>query len=69
MYYPDAELVIALRDGSGCVNHSFEPNSQIIYNQEKKCELLKSMTLRDIKAGEEIVENYSNFPKISNNWA
>lgn len=51
MYYADAEVLLPLRDGSGVVNHSFEPNSQVVYNEEKRVELLKSITLRDIKAG------------------
>ena len=31
--------------------------------------MLKSVTLRDIKAGEEMVENYNNYPKLSKNWS
>ena len=69
MYYHDGEVILVLRDGAGVVNHSFEPNSEVVYNKEKKCDLLKSVARRDIKAGEEICEDYSNFPKLSNNWA
>jgi SET domain-containing protein len=69
MYYSHAEAILILRDGAGVVNHSFEPNSQVIYNAEKNAEQLHSVALRDIKAGEEIVENYGNYPKISSNWS
>lgn len=69
MYYPDADKLIVLRDGSGCINHSFEPNSQIVYNKENDCTKLHSKTQKKIKAGEEITENYGNYCKISGNWA
>ena len=69
MYYPDADVLISLREGSGCLNHSFEPNSRIIYNKENDPWKLYSITLRDIKAGEEITENYGNYMKQSGTWA
>jgi SET domain-containing protein len=69
MYYPGGDIIVVLRDGAGVVNHSFEPNSQIVYNEENSAEKLCSMALRDIKAGEEIVENYGNYLKHSNNWS
>ena len=67
MYYIDGDKLILFRDGSGFVNHSFEPNSQIVYNEEKEFTKLYSVALKDIKAGEEITENYGNYCKISNN--
>ena len=69
MYYPDGEKLIVLRDGFGCANHSLEPNSLMVNNQEKDWTKLYSKTLRDIKAGEEITENYENYCKLTNNWA
>ena len=69
MYYPDADKLIVLQDGAGCINHSFEPNSQIVYNEEKDSSKLYSKALKDIKIGEEVLENYGNYCKLSNNWA
>lgn len=69
MYYADGDKLVIFRDGSGCVNHSFEPNSQIVFNKEKDVNKLYSIALKDIKAGEEIVENYGNYCKKSNNWS
>ena len=69
MYYDEAGLLIHLRDGCGVLNHSFDFNSQMINNRQNKFEKLYSITTRDIKAGEEITEDYGNYIKITNNWA
>ena len=68
MYYDDGDEFIILRDGSGAINHSFQCNSQCIKNKENKFQKLYSVALRDIKAGEEMTEDYSNYVKNSNNW-
>ncbi len=57
-----------LNDGSEVTNHSFEPNSRLIFNNEKEWKKLYSIALKDIKAGEEIVENYELYPCYSDSW-
>lgn len=68
-YYADADVLIQVNDGSEFMNHWEDPNSQIIYNQEKDYRKLVSVTLRDIKAGEEVVEDYSNYIFGHTEWA
>lgn len=51
------------------MNHSEDPNSQIVYNEEKDYRKLVSVTLRDIRAGEEITENYKNYVFGNTEWA
>ena len=69
MYYEDGETLLVLRDGTGVTNHTNNPNSQVVYNKENDYCKLYSYALRDIKAGEEIAESYSNYCKRRNNWA
>lgn len=52
MYYEDGEVLIYLRDGAEVMNHSNEPNSKTIYNEQNNPKLLKSITIKPIKAGE-----------------
>lgn len=54
LYYAEADLMLFFRDGSEYMNHSFEPNSQIIYPQSHDYRELKSYALKDIKKGDEI---------------
>lgn len=69
MYYEEGDKLIHLRDGSGVLNHEFDCNSQMIPNPENNHDKLVSVATRDIKAGEEIVEDYGNYVKSTNNWA
>lgn len=55
MYYNDGDVLVMLRDGCGVVNHSEQPNSKVVFNPEGDWRQLKSVAIRDIKAGEEIV--------------
>jgi SET domain-containing protein len=54
MFYADGNVLLHLRDGSVKMNHSFEPSSQMIKGNEKDVRKIKSVALRDIKAGEEL---------------
>jgi SET domain-containing protein len=56
------ELILCL-DNSRFVNHSFEPNSGALPGGDP----LVSLALRDIAAGEEIVENYMDYARCP--WA
>lgn len=68
MYYHDGDVLMILRDGCGVVNHSNKPNSKLVLNPEGDWKKLKSVALRDIKAGEEILENYSLYSKKNVEW-
>ena len=68
-YYADADVLIEGNDGSEFMNHWEDPNSQIVYNEEKDYRKLISVTLRDIKAGEEVVEDYANYVFGHTPWA
>ena len=69
MYYKDGDQVVILQDGCGPTNHSFEPNSKLIKNKENDFFKLYCVSTREIKAGEEICEDYVDYVKSSNNWA
>ena len=60
-------MLIWLRDGTQSTNHSFEPNSEYVHHPNDWCKI-KSIALRDIKAGEEITEDYSNYTKSTGDW-
>ncbi|HET6468760.1 MAG TPA: SET domain-containing protein-lysine N-methyltransferase [Geminicoccaceae bacterium] len=61
-YYPaDLKQLVLILDGGRFANHSYTPNS--VDNPSK----LQSVALRDINAGEEIVEDYSRFGECP--WA
>lgn len=68
MYFKCNDTWVAFYDGSDYINHSLNPNSQIVYPESKDYRDLKAITLRDIKAGEEIVEDYSNYPVTESKW-
>jgi hypothetical protein len=68
MNYEDGNVFIYLRDGTQVMNHSDEPNSQVVYNEEGDYRQLRSIAIRDIKAGEELTENYAHYTKSRNNW-
>ena len=54
-YFEDGDVYVGFRDGSQWMNHSDEGwTSQIIYDPSKDYKKLKSVAVRDIKAGEEI---------------
>ncbi len=59
-YYEEAlESLVMCLDNARYCNHSFEPNSGPTPTNEPLC----SMALRDIEAGEEILEDYSEYNK------
>lgn len=68
MHYKDGNMLILLQDGTGLLNHSFEPTCQIVFDQKKRWENMHSVALRDIKAGEEITEDYSYYVKKTGDW-
>ena len=68
MHYKFNDTWVAFFDGSQYINHSLTPNSQIIYPESQDYRELKAITLRDIKAGEEIVEDYSNYCSLNSKW-
>lgn len=53
-------------DGCEWINHSDQENSQYVPQEDYR--EAYSIALRDIKAGEEIVENYDNYKKTSIPW-
>ena len=55
-------------DGSEYMNHSYTPNSQIIYPASKDYRDLKSVAIRRINKLEEIVENYVNYLTTRGEW-
>jgi hypothetical protein len=68
IYLKDNDLFLVFYDGSEYMNHSFNPNSQIVYPESKDYRELKPYALRDIKAGEEITEDYSNYFSHPSSW-
>ena len=62
-------LLIHLRDVSAVINHSENFNSQMISNPDNDFQKLYCVTTRDIKAGEELTEDYGNYVKMTHNWA
>ena len=68
MYYPDLDSLVILQDGCGVVNHSDQPNSKVIFNPEHDWQKLTAEALRDIKAGEEITQNYGQYSKQNVEW-
>ena len=54
MYYPDGDSLLILQDGCGVVNHSDKPTSKVVFNAEGDWRKLRSETVRDVKAGEEL---------------
>ena len=56
-YSAKLDSIIICLDNARFVNHSFEPNS----GSPQSGDPLSSMTLRDIYAGEEITEDYTNY--------
>lgn len=56
-YADDSDALIMCLDNARFVNHSLEPNSRALPGADR----LRSVALRDIAAGEEIVENYLDY--------
>lgn len=56
-YSAEDDALILILDQARYTNHSFQPNSDVIPEPG----IIGSITLRDIKAGEEILEDYSEF--------
>lgn len=52
MHYIEGSTLIYLRDGTHSMNHSFEPNSRYLTSEDGDWKKLKSVAIRDIKAGE-----------------
>lgn len=68
MHYKFDDTWVAFFDGSQYINHSLAPNSQIVYPQSQNYRDLKAITLRDIRAGKEIIEDYSNYCCLNSKW-
>jgi SET domain-containing protein len=68
MYFKCNDTWVAFFDGSEYINHSLSPNSQIVYPESMDYRDLKAITLKDVKAGEEIVEDYSNYCCLDSKW-
>ncbi len=43
------------------MNHSDNPNSQVVFDPSKNYRKMKSYALRAFKVGDEITEDYSNY--------
>lgn len=56
-YSAEDDALILILDHARYTNHSFQPNSTVIDEPG----VIGSITLRDIKAGEELLEDYSHF--------
>jgi SET domain-containing protein len=68
LYLKDNDAFLVFHDGSEFMNHCFRPNSQIVYPQSKDYRELVSYAIWDIKAGEEIFENYENYSSFNAEW-
>ena len=68
MHFVEGSVILGINDDNRWMNHSFEPNSQVMLNKAGDWKLLYSYALRDIKAGEEIIENYMTCPKKTGGW-
>ena len=69
LHFVEGNLLLYINDDDNkWMNHSFEPNSQVMLNKAGDWKLLYSYALKDIKAGEEIVENYITCPKKTGGW-
>lgn len=68
MYFRCSDGWLVYRDSSQFINHALPPNSQIVYPESNDYRDLKAYALRDIKAGEEIVEDYSNYLSLGCKW-
>lgn len=62
-YMAEEDALVLSLDNSRYVNHSFQPNSGSLCSGDP----LASAALRDIAAGEEIVENYMDYAQCP--WA
>jgi SET domain-containing protein len=62
-YVAGYDTLFYLTDNGRFVNHSFQPNSAVCPNSDGLC----SVALRDIAAGEEILEDYTKYDKCP--WA
>lgn len=60
--------MIEFFDGSEFMNHSENPNSQVVFDIGKDYRKMKSYTLKAIKAGDEITENYANYLSNNTEW-
>ena len=67
-HFMEGNILMHLRDGRGHVNHSFEPNSQAILDRQGDWKKMRAVAIKEIKEGEEILEDYSNFVKGSGTW-
>ncbi|GAB4579909.1 MAG: SET domain-containing protein-lysine N-methyltransferase [Anaerolineales bacterium] len=56
-YSAEDDVLIFILDNARYTNHSFQPNSTVLDEPG----VIGSITLRDIQAGEEIMEDYSLF--------
>ena len=56
-YSAEDDALILILDHARYTNHSFQPNSTVVDEPG----VIGSITLRDIQAGEELVEDYSLF--------
>lgn len=54
LYYEFQDIFVHLRDGSQYTNHSSNPNTQTFYHPNKDINKSITISLRDIKKGEEI---------------
>jgi SET domain-containing protein len=62
IYIPPAGVITDFRDGTQFVNHSFENfNVRNVHPLPNDIKELKACAIRDIKKGEEILENYNDY--------
>ena len=52
LYFADGDIFLHFNDGSQYINHSFNANTQVVYDPSKDYRKFKSVTLREIKKGE-----------------
>lgn len=50
------------------MNHFENPNSQVVFDLSKDYRKMKSYTLKAIKEGDEITENYANYLSNNTEW-
>jgi SET domain-containing protein len=68
IYLKHSDAFLVFHDGTQFTNHSLEPNSKAVMPTSKDYTQMISYALKDIKAGEEIFENYEGYLSFEAEW-
>lgn len=67
-YIEGADVFVELKDGSQFTNHAEDCNSQVVFDPSGDYRRMTYIAKKDIRAGEEITDNYGNYLSTNAEW-